>query len=110
MTALVPEIAALPVDAVLDGELVAPGDDGWPHFPLICERLLNARSTIPLVYVVFDVLELDGQERRTCRTASAGACSMGSTPTGRGGRRRPCSTTGRPRRLRPGARARGRRG
>jgi bifunctional non-homologous end joining protein LigD len=60
MTELVPELAALPVDAVLDGELVALGDDGWPDFPSVCERLLNGRSTIPLVYVVFDVLELDG--------------------------------------------------
>jgi hypothetical protein len=31
MTARVPELAALPVDAVLDGELVALGEDGWPR-------------------------------------------------------------------------------
>jgi bifunctional non-homologous end joining protein LigD len=59
MTKLVPELAEMPVDAVLDGELVALGDDGWPHFPLVCERLLNGKTAIPLVYVVFDVLELD---------------------------------------------------
>src|SRR5690349_7612217 len=36
MTARIPELAALPVDAVLDGELVALRDDGWPDFPLVC--------------------------------------------------------------------------
>jgi len=46
MTQLLPELAALPVDAVLDGELVALGDDGWPHFPLVCQRLLNGRAMI----------------------------------------------------------------
>jgi bifunctional non-homologous end joining protein LigD len=61
MTALLPELAALPVEAVLDGELVAPGVDGWPDFPLVCDRLLNGKVTIPLIYVVFDLLELDGK-------------------------------------------------
>jgi bifunctional non-homologous end joining protein LigD len=61
MTALLPELAALPVDAVLDGELVALGEDAWPDFPLVCDRLLNGRASIPLIYIVFDVLELDGQ-------------------------------------------------
>ena|SRR5437773_104417 len=45
MTSRLPKLAALPVDAVLDGELVALGDDGWPHFPLVCERML--RGTRP---------------------------------------------------------------
>lgn len=31
MTSRLPELAVLPVDAVLDGELVAIGDDGWPY-------------------------------------------------------------------------------
>jgi bifunctional non-homologous end joining protein LigD len=61
MTALLPELAAMPVDAVLDGELAAPGQDGWPDFPLVCDRLLNGKETIPLIYVVFDLLELDGK-------------------------------------------------
>src|SRR5690242_2989814 len=34
MTELLPELRELPVDAVLDGELVALGDDEWPDFPL----------------------------------------------------------------------------
>jgi bifunctional non-homologous end joining protein LigD len=64
MTELLPELATLRVDTVLDGELVALGEDGWPDFPLVCDRMLNGRSSIPLVYVVFDVLELDGQSTR----------------------------------------------
>jgi bifunctional non-homologous end joining protein LigD len=62
MTTLVPELAAIPVEAVLDGELDALGEDGWPHFPLVCERLLNGKPGIRLVYIAFDVLELDGQQ------------------------------------------------
>ena len=61
MTSRLPELAALPAEAVLDGELVALGDDGWPYFPLVCQRLLNGDSRIPLTYVVFDLLELEGQ-------------------------------------------------
>jgi len=50
----------LPAEAALDGELVALGDNGWPHFPLVCARMLNGETRI---YVVFDLLELEG--RRT---------------------------------------------
>jgi ATP-dependent DNA ligase len=49
MTALLPELATLPVEAVLDGELVAPGEDGWPDFPLVCDRFLKGKATIPLL-------------------------------------------------------------
>jgi ATP-dependent DNA ligase len=61
MTSRLPELAALPVEAVLDGEYVALGDDGWPHFPLVCARMLNGDTRIRLTYVVFDVLELEGR-------------------------------------------------
>ena len=61
MAARVPELVALPVDALLDGEPVALGADGWPYFPLVCERLLNGDERIPLTYVVFDLLELEGR-------------------------------------------------
>jgi bifunctional non-homologous end joining protein LigD len=60
-TPLLPELAALPVDAVLDGELVALGEDEWPDFPSVSERLLNSSTSIPLIYIVFDALELDGR-------------------------------------------------
>src|SRR5690242_2137420 len=34
MTELLPELRELPVDAILDGELVALGEDEWPRLPL----------------------------------------------------------------------------
>jgi bifunctional non-homologous end joining protein LigD len=36
-----PELAALPEDLVLDGELVAFDQDGLPHWPLVCQRVLQ---------------------------------------------------------------------
>ena len=58
MTQLVPELQSLPA-GVYDGELVA-FDDGIPYFPDVCSRLLNGDRSIQLVYMVFDVLALDG--------------------------------------------------
>jgi bifunctional non-homologous end joining protein LigD len=60
MTPLVPELADLPVHGVFDGELVA-FEEGRPHFPLVCDRLLHRDSAVPLTYLIFDVLELDGE-------------------------------------------------
>jgi bifunctional non-homologous end joining protein LigD len=62
MTGLVPELAALPVFATLDGELCAFGPDGSPDFPLVCERMLMRRTGIRVTYMVFDLLSLDGQD------------------------------------------------
>jgi bifunctional non-homologous end joining protein LigD len=61
MTDLVPELAALPVFATLDGELVAFGPDGTPDFPTICERMLARRPGIAITYVIFDVVTLNGE-------------------------------------------------
>ncbi len=60
MTALLPELADLPADGVFGGELVAFAD-GVPYFPLVCERLLHGHRDVALTFVVFDVLELDGE-------------------------------------------------
>jgi bifunctional non-homologous end joining protein LigD len=62
MTSLVPELAALPVFATLDGELCAFGPDGSPDFPLICERMLMRRSGIRVTYMLFALLSLDGHD------------------------------------------------
>jgi len=62
MASRLPELAALSVDAVLDGELVALGDEGWPYFPLVCARMLNGDTRIGLTYIVFDVLEFEGRQ------------------------------------------------
>jgi bifunctional non-homologous end joining protein LigD len=60
MTTLLPELNDLPVSGIFDGELVAFAD-GVPHFPLVCDRLLHGERRVPLTFVVFDVLELDGE-------------------------------------------------
>jgi bifunctional non-homologous end joining protein LigD len=61
MTPVLPELRKLPPGLVLDGELVA-----WkgkkPHFPLVCRRILNDDRSVPLTYVIFDLLRLDGTD------------------------------------------------
>jgi hypothetical protein len=54
-------LADLPVRAVLDGELVAFGEDGRPDFPLLCECVLHRHAEIPLAFVAFDVLSVEGR-------------------------------------------------
>jgi ATP-dependent DNA ligase len=61
MTALVPELAALPGGSIYDGELLAFGRDGLPSFPNVCRRLLQRERRVPLVFLVFDVLAIDGE-------------------------------------------------
>jgi bifunctional non-homologous end joining protein LigD len=93
-----PELASLadPADGhelLLDGEIVAFGDDGLPSFNRLQSRLgvmgqaanIRAQST-PVLFVVFDLLHLDGfatrrlplENRRTLleqlEFASAGVC------------------------------------
>src|SRR6266540_570995 len=74
ITARVPEavetVLALPVGtAVLDGELIALRDDGWPHpFQVTAGRLGSKlgverlRTAVPLTLFLFDVLHLDGED------------------------------------------------
>jgi bifunctional non-homologous end joining protein LigD len=61
MTERVSELAAIPADAVFDGELVALGEDDWPYFPAVCDRVLRGYKRIRLTYLIFDLLELDGE-------------------------------------------------
>ena len=69
-----PELAALwervlARNAVLDGEIVALGPDGRPSFELLQRRMHlrgdraveRAARTIPVTYVIFDVLAVDGE-------------------------------------------------
>jgi bifunctional non-homologous end joining protein LigD len=59
MTSILPELRALPAGLVLDGELIAwKGNE--PCFPLVCRRVLNRDTSVPLTFVVFDVLRRDG--------------------------------------------------
>jgi bifunctional non-homologous end joining protein LigD len=60
MTALLPELRGLPAGLVLDGEVVA-WRDGDPYFPDVCARVLNRDASIPITFVAFDVLRIDGK-------------------------------------------------
>jgi bifunctional non-homologous end joining protein LigD len=61
MTEHVEFLAELPVRAVLDGELVSLDADGKPDFPQLCECVLQRHSSIPLTYMVFEMLSVDGE-------------------------------------------------
>jgi bifunctional non-homologous end joining protein LigD len=74
-TAAFPELAALgpalaPVEAVLDGEVVALDDAGRPSFERLQRRMhvtnrveaANRASAVPVAYVVFDLLSLSGRD------------------------------------------------
>src|SRR6187397_2181602 len=58
----VPELECLPRGLVLDGELVAFNEHGAPHWPLVCERVLHGKRSIPITFVAFDVLRVDGHD------------------------------------------------
>ena len=60
MTDLLPELASFPIFGTFDGELVALDSSGAPDFPLVCERMLMRRRHIHVVYVIFDLLSLEG--------------------------------------------------
>jgi bifunctional non-homologous end joining protein LigD len=62
MTPQLDFLTRLPIRAVLDGELVAFGDDGKPDFPSICERMLHRHAEIPITFLIFDVLSVDGRD------------------------------------------------
>lgn len=57
-------------DAVLDGELVAFDEDGKPSFERLQQRIHNTDKNVvrrrmkthPVVYVIFDLLYLDGED------------------------------------------------
>ena len=60
MTPLLPELE-VPEGVVLDGELVAFGEDGLPSFPRLCDRLLHRKRGIDVVFVAFDLLHHQGE-------------------------------------------------
>jgi bifunctional non-homologous end joining protein LigD len=73
-----PELAGLPESlpagtALLDGELVATDDEGRPDFGRLQHRMhvtdpaeaLRRAAEVPVTYVVFDILHLDGHDLTT---------------------------------------------
>jgi bifunctional non-homologous end joining protein LigD len=88
MTHAVAELERLPEGLVLDGELIALGDDGLPSFPRISERVLHGRNGIPISYVIFDVLVCDARsvmassyaERRSISRSSISSAPASARP------------------------------
>jgi bifunctional non-homologous end joining protein LigD len=59
MTPVLPELRRLPSGLVLDGELVAwKGREPW--FPNLRRRMLNNDLSVPVTFVAFDLLSIDG--------------------------------------------------
>ncbi len=61
LTEIVRELDELPRGLVLDGELVAFDDEGLPSFAWACDRLVHGDPSVPLTFVVFDLLQEDGE-------------------------------------------------
>src|SRR5207245_3774978 len=51
-------LATLPDETVIDGEVVALDDSGWPSFSALQDYV---SSKVPIVYYVFDVLMVAGR-------------------------------------------------
>jgi bifunctional non-homologous end joining protein LigD len=61
-------IAALDIqDAIIDGEIVAPGRKG-PLVPSIATRLRHGQEKPPIVYYAFDLLRLNGKDLQALPT------------------------------------------
>jgi bifunctional non-homologous end joining protein LigD len=50
-------------DAVLDGELVAAGEDGMPDFPAL-QSAVQRRATARLLFYAFDIMAQGGEDLR----------------------------------------------
>ena len=61
MTEALPELRGIPKGLVLDGELVAFNKVGDPNFPLLSKRILNRDTSVPIQFMIFDVLAADGE-------------------------------------------------
>jgi bifunctional non-homologous end joining protein LigD len=62
MTDRLRELAEMPAELVLDGEIVAFDEAGLPHWPLLCQRALHGDNSVPVTLVAFDVLRVDGHD------------------------------------------------
>ncbi|SDZ38773.1 bifunctional non-homologous end joining protein LigD [Micromonospora pattaloongensis] len=90
ITAAYPELAPLATgveDALLDGEIVALTDKGTPSFTALAERMhvreparaARLAATVPVTYMIFDVLRLHGVDltARSYRDRRAALESLG---------------------------------
>jgi bifunctional non-homologous end joining protein LigD len=60
MTPLLPELAALPPDVQLDGEIVALDAAGRRDFHQLSARMLHGAAGVSIGYYAFDVLACEG--------------------------------------------------
>jgi bifunctional non-homologous end joining protein LigD len=60
MAELVPELARMPSGLMLDGELVSFERNGRPSFDHLGRRMLMRRRDVPVCFVAFDLLAIDG--------------------------------------------------
>jgi len=93
MTARVPELTDLPEGLVLDGELIALGDDGLPSFPRLSNRILHGHEDIHVTFVIFDVLAQDGESTMELPYAKRRGILEQLNSPGRRGTRLKSSTT-----------------
>ena len=104
-----PELAGLPAalpaaTALLDGELVATDELGRPSFGRLQQRMHVAvaaeaarrAAEVPVTYVVFDLLHLDGHSLLDVPPPIGAGSSTRSSSPGRGGGPRPSTTTAPP--------------
>jgi len=61
MTEHVTFLADLSGRGVLDGELVSLDEEGKPDFPQLCECVLLRQASMPLTFIAFDVLSVEGE-------------------------------------------------
>ena len=83
MASRVPGLAELPPGLVLDGELVSFNEHGEPHWPLVVERVLHGNTAIPITYIAFDLLGVDGHDVMSIRGSSVVPYSKDSGSTAR---------------------------
>jgi ATP-dependent DNA ligase len=60
---------------VIDGELIAFGDEGLPSFARLCRRMLQRDRTVAVAFVLFDVLGHDGESMLGVLGSNVDSCS-----------------------------------
>ena len=79
MTTVLPELRRLPSGLVVVGELIA-FRRGEPYFPDVCRRVLNADRTVPFTLMIFDLLQLDGEDMTPAAVPRAPEPARGARP------------------------------
>jgi hypothetical protein len=81
MSDRLPELAELPGDLVLDGEVVAFNEEGVPHFPNIVARVLHGEGSIRVVSGVARYRPISAWKAGSSRIGSKSESSFAITRT-----------------------------